>query len=390
MAEPVRWEQLLAEDLDFAVVAPTYPRAWRHGGEFIRSRVHAYVAQGLKGAVIDTSGKGPRILEARDAATEIFVAEPEQLPAALDVLQRRGVPVLAHSPSPVVSGMLQDRLPDLRLIVWYHGYEVRDYRRLSANFTTADLAQRRTTLDGLNRVRFQAARGLFACPDAAVVFVSEMQRQNSQWDVGVEAVNSHVIPNHIDTSLFRPRERRPDEVGRILLMRSFEQRNYGNDIAIKAIDLLKSRPGFFDLQFTVRGFGRLFQRKVATLHGLPNVTVENRYSSPAEMAALHYDHGVFLCPSRYDTQGVMLGEAMSSGMATITNPVAAIPEYTDWSCSLLPRPDDPRAFADAIWYLVEHPQLLPEMSRNASARVEQQCGLDATINRELELIRTFA
>ena len=53
------------------------------------------------------------------------------------------------------------------------------------------------------------------------------------------------------------------------------------------------------------------------------------------------DHGVYLCPTRFDTQGVMLGEAMSSGMVTITNPVAAIPEFTDDASSLLPRPDDP-------------------------------------------------
>ncbi|MHA7862031.1 glycosyltransferase family 4 protein [Tessaracoccus sp. Y36] len=389
MAEPTHWEELLAEDLDFVVVAPTYPRAWRHGGEFIRSRVHAYVAAGLRGAVIDTSGEGSRVLRARDSATEIFVTHTDDLPSALDVLQRRGVPVLAHSPSPTVSGMLTERLPGLRLIVWYHGYEVRDYRRLAGNFTTAELALRRATLDELNRVRFDAARSLFSCGDAAIVFVSEMQRQNSQWDVGAEAVNSHVIPNHIDTAHFRARERQPHEANRILLMRSFEQRNYGNDIAINAIGLLKARPGFFDLQFTVRGFGRLFQRKVAPLHGLPNVTVENRYSSPSEMAALHYDHGIFLCPSRYDTQGVMLGEAMASGMVTITNPVAAIPEYTDATCSLLPRPDDPRAFAEAIWYLVEHPEVLPELSRNAAARVERQCGVEATINRELDLIRTF-
>lgn len=388
MADAGAWGQLLPDELDFAVVAPSYPRAWRRGAEFVRSRVHAYVKAGLRGIVIDYSGAGDT-LASRDTATPIFVTALEHLPNALEALERRGVPVLAHSPSPQASRMLLDHIPSGRFIVWYHGYEVRDYRRLAGNYTTAELALRQADLDDLVRDRFEAARPLFSNPDVGVVFVSEMQRQNSQWDVGVQALNSHVIPNHIDTEFFQARVRRPEEASKILLMRSFAERNYGNDIAVKAIDLLKSRPGFFDLEFTVRGFGRLFHKKVAKLHGLPNVTVEERYSSAAEMAVLHYDHGIFLCPSRYDTQGVMLGEAMASGMVTITNPVAAIPEYTDETCSLLPRPDDPRAFADAIWYMVEHPELMPVLSRNAAERVVRQCGREATIDREIDLIRTY-
>lgn len=388
MAEVQHWAEVVAADLDFLVVTPTYPRAWRQGAEFVRSRVHAYAKAGLRGVVIDYSGRG-RTIRARDEATDIYVIPVDSLPGALSEAERRGIPVLAHSPSPVASTMLVEHLPTARLAVWYHGYEVRDYRRLAANFTNDELAMGRRRLTALMDERVTAARPLFSHPEISTVFVSETQRRNSQWDVGVEAVNAHVIPNHIDTELFQSRVRRPDEANKILLMRSFSQRNYGNDIALGAIDLLKGRPGFTDLSFTIRGFGRLFHDEVAPLHSLPNVRIEQHYSSAPEMAVLHYDHGVFLCPSRYDTQGVMLGEAMASGMATITNPVAAIPEYTDSSCSLLPRPNDPRAFADAIWYLIQRPELMPVLSRNAATRAAEQCGRAATIDREIALIRTY-
>ena len=170
-------------------------------------------------------------------------------------------------------------------------------------------------------------------------------------------------------------------------MRGFTVRNYGNDIALRALEHLAHRPGFDRLSITVRGFGPLFATETSGLRGFANVRIEERYSTPVEMAAEHFDHGVYLCPTRFDTQGVMLGEAMSSGMVTITHPVAAIPEFTDDASSLLPRPDDPIAFAEAISWSVEHQEEMPALSAAAADRVRRQCGYDATIARELDLIR---
>nr|WP_231980386.1 glycosyltransferase [Tessaracoccus coleopterorum] len=119
-------------------------------------------------------------------------------------------------------------------------------------------------------------------------------------------------------------------------MRSFATHNYGGDIAIRALDLCSRREGFAELQITIRGYGVRFREAVRDIRRLDNVTVSEGFSRPARMAALYDAHGVALVPTRYDTQGVMLGEAMASGAVTITNPVAAIPEFTDSRSSLLP------------------------------------------------------
>ncbi|NHB85150.1 glycosyltransferase family 4 protein [Tessaracoccus sp. HDW20] len=129
---------------------------------------------------------------------------------------------------------------------------------------------------------------------------------------------------------------RPEEARRILLLRSFATHNYGGDIAIRALDLCSRREGFAELQITIRGYGVRFREAVRDIRRLDNVTVSEGFSRPARMAALYDAHGVALVPTRYDTQGVMLGEAMASGAVTITNPVAAIPEFTDSRSSLLP------------------------------------------------------
>lgn len=372
---------------DYVLLTPSYPRPWRSGREFVRTRARAYQEAGLHGVVVDSSLRAGSTPEpGTDGELAVWSVPPEDLPRVLDAAAGAERPVLAHSPEPSTIHALLDRVPAQRLAVWFHGYEVRDYRRLAGNHDSRELASIRTARDELNRARFEAAARLFTDPAATVVFVSDFQRQLAAQDVGVAALNTRVIPNHIDGDTFVARVRQPEEAAQLLLLRSFAERNYGNDIALRALELLAEEPGFAELTVTVRGFGRHFRDETAGLRRHRNVTVEERYSSPIEMAAAHQRHGVFLCPTRFDTQGVMLGEAMASGMVTITNPVAAIPEFTDEASSLLPRAEDPWAFADAIRHLLVNRHLMPELSVAAAERVRAQCGRAATIDREIDLI----
>lgn len=382
--------EILQRRHDFVVVAVTYPYRWRTGSEFVRRRVESYRAAGLDGVVIDYSPLNLTTPQVSEDVAPVVSIRPADLPAALEAVAASGTPVLAHSPTPVAIGLLRDRIPSGRLAVWFHGYEVRDYRRLHGNTSTRELLAIRHIRDAQNADRFRAAAPLFSDEAVAKVFVSETQRRYSEFDVGTEARNVQIIPNLIDTNVYRARERSPEEARNVLLLRSFATHNYAADIAVRALEICSRRDGFSEMNVTVKGYGALFTDTVAPLRHLDNVTVEEGFSSPAQMASLYDAHGVSLVPTRYDTQGVMLGEAMASGCVTITNPVAAIPEFTDETCSLLPRANDPWAFADALWSLVEEPSRMPSLSRNAAARVADQCGPLATTDREIELIRSLA
>lgn len=372
---------------DFVLLTPSYPKPWRGGGEFVRTRARAYAAAGLRGVVIEPGlREGSAPAPSADGELSVWNVPADAVGAIVQEVAATSAALLAHSPAPGTIDEILTHAPLRRTAVWFHGYEVRDYRRLAGNNTSRELAIIRSSRDQLNRDRFAAAGRLFSEDRVTVVFVSEFQRSVAAKDIGAIPANHQVIPNHIDGDLFRARIRQPEEATRLLLMRSFSQRNYGNDIALRALEILAARPGFSRLQITIRGFGEHFATETDALRGLSNVAVEERYSSPIEMAAAHQRHGVFLCPTRFDTQGVMLGEAMASGMASITHPVAAIPEFTDATCSLLPRAEDPWAFAEAIGYLLDNRDLLPAMSAAAANRVRRQCGHDATIGRELELI----
>lgn len=373
-------------DKDFVIIVNTYPGVdGRYGGEFVQSRAKAYLQAGYRGAAVELNRSNARtssethgnflVLRLHAAHSGVLAAKLAQLPTT----------VLAHSPTPALQSALMARVPSSRLVFFYHGFDVRDYRRLSFNYTTQSLAPQRKMLDETNRERHSVALTAFQDNALRKVFVSNFLRDLAQCDVKTQATNSHIVPNFIDGELYRARAREASEVKNILLLRSFSRRNYGNDIAIEALRIVSTWPGFDNLNITIRGFGDGFEETVLPLRNRKNVVIENRYSTSEEMAELYDTHGVFLCPSRFETQGVTLGQAMASGLVCVTNDIPGLSEFVDDSCVVLAKPDDPLDFAKAIWSLVSKPEYMPQLSAAASRRVRAQCGYESTVAKEIAL-----
>lgn len=392
MAREIKDAIASAANRDFVVICNSFPGNNKsYGGEFIRSRVEAYLEKGLAGAIVEISRniRSDQTDHLNDYTDmPVFRLRALRLNAVLRRLAKGRARVLVHSPPPQLQEALQSRIVKDRLVYWYHGAEIRDYRRLYFNFTTAEMAAQKPNLDSMNQWRMKAGRACFADQQISKVFVSNYLKTIAGRDVGIAPENAAIIPNLIDGERFSFQQKSEKDAHRLLLIRSFAKRNYANDIAIDAIRILSDRPGFQDLQFTIRGFGAEFATLTRDLAGLSNVTIEEKYSTPDEMAALHRDHGVFLCPSRFDTQGVTMGEAMASGLVCLTNAVAGIPEFIDETSGILVPDDSPRAFADAIWRIKEDPTLVPPLSAAAGKRVRAQCGFDKTIAKEIDLIRS--
>lgn len=370
----------------FVIVCNSFPGPDQsYGGEFIRSRYKAYLDAGFKGDIIHVSS---RATQSQVEAFEDTDCSVVRVPSAhfdkiADILAKGSCQILAHSPVPAVQTALQKSISShTRLNYWFHGFEVRDYRRLYFNYTTEEAAKMRSRINEIHQLRLEANRESFADPDIKKVFVSDYLKTIAQRDMGAKVQNGHIIPNFINSEAFPYVEKTEESLSRFLLIRSFDRRNYANDIAIEAIKILSEREGFDKLHFTIRGFGAEFSELTGGIGQLPNVDVQEQYSTPEQMAKLHADHGVFLYPSRFDTQGVTMGEAMSSGLLCITNAVAGIPEYIDDSCGILVPDNNPKAFAKAIWSVQEDLAGMVERSKAARKRVREQCGLEQTVERE--------
>jgi glycosyltransferase involved in cell wall biosynthesis len=157
---------------------------------------------------------------------------------------------------------------------------------------------------------------------------------------------------------------------------------------VAAILELSKRPFFGEMEFKVVGEGRLFEETVAPLRSFTNVKLENRSLSESEYRDIFAEHGVFLCPTRWDSQGVSRDEAMSCGLVAITNKVAAIPEFVDEGCCMLVPPEDHIAMADAMERLYRDPALYQRLSKAGAERVKVTSGFEQTIRREMALARS--
>ena len=373
---------------DFIIICNSFPGTdQNYGGEFIRSRYSGYLDQGFKGSVVHLSNRiTTSVMEPFEGTEDAIIRISDaHLSTLAPILAAGQAKVLIHSPPPNVQKALQKKIAPDRLTYWFHGFEVRDYRRLYFNYSTSELAVQKQRLNEITQWRIDANKISFADPAIKKVFVSNYLKDIAERDNGAQVKNGHIIPNFIDGTVFEYQAKTEEQMTKFLFIRAFSRRNYGNDIAIEAIKIASKWDGFEDLHFTIRGFGTEFAELTEDLKDFSNVVLEEQYSMPEEMAALHKQHGIFLCPSRFDTQGVTMGEAMASGLVCITNSVAGIPEYIDESCGLLASADDPMAYAKAIWHAKENPAAMLELSKAAADRARTQCGRDHTVSREIEL-----
>jgi glycosyltransferase involved in cell wall biosynthesis len=105
------------------------------------------------------------------------------------------------------------------------------------------------------------------------------------------------------------------------------------------------------------------------------------------MAAAHKTHGILLCPTRMDAQGVSMCEGMMSGLVPITSNNTAIPEFVkDRVSGFLT--NSYQEIAASIQYLYDHPNQFLEMSANAHLHIQDIAGHEKVVKLELKAIDT--
>jgi glycosyltransferase involved in cell wall biosynthesis len=198
--------------------------------------------------------------------------------------------------------------------------------------------------------------------------------------------NYEIIPNVINTKLFKYTQKSEHHRKKILLIRSFNSNKYANDIAIDAILELSKKEFFSDLEFAIYGEGKYFEKLTAPLKQYCNITIVNRFLTQSEIAQIHAEYGIFLCPTRQDSQGVSMCEAMSSGLVPITSNKTAIPEFVkNGSTGFLT--NNYEEIAETIEYLYFNPNKFLQISVQASESIKQISGEEYVIKKELEIIQ---
>jgi glycosyltransferase involved in cell wall biosynthesis len=354
---------------------------YRNG--FVHTRVRAYQARAVRCDIFRLrSDEAVSYHEFED--TNVITGPQEALHKLL--IGGRYKSVLVHFLNEAMWQVLQHHIGRVKIFVWVHGAEIQPFHRRD-NFENE---QQRDAAKVQSEARMSFWRGLLRkMPEnLKLIFVSNFLAEVAMEDLGFRLPKKHyeVIHNPIDTELFAYHPKPAEQRKKILSIRPYASRTYANDLSVKAILALTGKPYFKDLEFRMIGDGKLFDEVLAPLSGFSNVYIEKRFLTHAEIAALHREYGIFLCPTRMDTQGVSRDEAMASGLVPVTNAVAAIPEFVDDSCGILAPEQDAEAMARGIALLYEHPQKFAAMSEAASKRVRAQSDVQRVIGAELAVV----
>ncbi|KVL32313.1 glycosyl transferase family 1 [Burkholderia territorii] len=358
---------------------PSYDDLYRNA--FVHSRVRAYRENGVRCDVF-------RFRDEQTVEYQEF-ENVDVMTGGAEVLERlletgRYQSVLVHFLDEAMWRALKPYADRLKIVVWVHGADIQRFERRA--FLYDDAEQRSAAaLKSERRVQFWRSVLTDRPRSLHLVFVSQYLAVTAMEDLGLMLPDDaySVIHNPIDTARFDYVEKDAELRWKVLSIRPYASKVYANDLSVGAILALSARPEFDCMQFHLIGDGALFDETVAPLRGFSNVRIERRFLTQREIADLHKEYGVFLCPSRMDTQGVSRDEAMASGLVPVTNGIAAIPEFVDETCGVLVPAEDTKALVNGLLKLVRDPRLFAEMSANAARRVRRQSAQDVVIRREL-------
>ena len=361
---------------------PSYHDLYRNG--FVHSRVKAYAEKGVMVDVFRLRMNEPLSFDEFEG-TDVLTGGSHALEKMLK--SGRYKSVLVHFLSPEMWAVLEKYIDNINIIVWIHGAEIQPWHRREYNYKT-DEERALAKLQSDQRMGFWR-NILQAMPkNLQLVFVSNYLANvvMEDFQLKIPEQQYHIIHNPINTDLFSYQGKTAEQRKKLLSIRPYTSRTYANDLTVEALLELSKEPWFSELEICLVGDGPLFDETLSPLKKFSNITIEKRYLAKNEIAQYHKEYGIFLCPSRMDTQGVSRDEAMASGLVPVTNAVAAIPEFTDDSCAILVPEDDAHLMAEAIKRLYGDSQLFLEMSKSASQRIKETVSQNVIVKNELSVL----
>lgn len=194
--------------------------------------------------------------------------------------------------------------------------------------------------------------------------------------------NVEVMQRGVDTCLFNP-ERRSKEfrnkwgadeedivciyVGRIAAEKNIQT----------AVDAVTALSAHYNIRFVLVGDGPL-REKLESKH--PEFIFCG--TRLGEDLAMHYASAdILLFPSRTETFGNVVTEAMASGLATVAYDEAAAHEHvTNWQNGVLADDEPSQSFTSVAMRLCKQPELIRDIGQNAS-QYTRQLGWPAIVSR---------
>jgi glycosyltransferase involved in cell wall biosynthesis len=203
--------------------------------------------------------------------------------------------------------------------------------------------------------------------DCVCAVSHHLQRQIE--DAGIKPRRIDVTYNPVDTELFRPPQRPRLPQRRIAFAGRLEEYKGGMRV-LRAFAQIADRWPAWTLLIAGDGPERGAMEQFLRSH--PGVAGQVRLLGSAtkpQLADLFAESDYLVCPSRHESFGLVLAEAMSAGLPVIGPNCTAPPEFIDATSGVLVPPDDIPAIASAMEDVMTRlPTYRPELIRETIVR----------------------
>jgi glycosyltransferase involved in cell wall biosynthesis len=156
-----------------------------------------------------------------------------------------------------------------------------------------------------------------------------------------------VIPNFIDGAFFTPAFEPPRQIRRFIAVGHLVPQK-GVDILLQAFALARRRHP--ELRLSIVGDGRERAALESLAHALALADAVEFLGAPTRqrLAALYREADAFVLASRHESFGVVVVEAMASGLPSVVTQCGGPEEIIDEDSGIVVPPESPELLADAL------------------------------------------
>lgn len=349
--------------MKLAIISSRYPSEQNfYAHTFVHARSRFFKAKGAEVSVYVPASKPCHYVY---QGVDVYHLDARDIAKKLSQYDLVYFHLLNIYPQPWLSGaaiykeVVKHRIPSAFYI---HGSEVQKYfsRRFDSKlsfFEAAKLLYKDFFHIPIMKKYVNSLMGL----NCVFITPSKWMEQETIEQLGLspQKFNAHIIPNGINTQLFKPLSSVDNK--KILCIRPLSSNKYAVDIAIKTMVNLP--------EFTMDIYGQgpkkdEYQTLINSLGLNKRVSLKSEFIQHDEMPRVMHKYSYFMSPTRMDAQGVTMCEALSAGRIVISSDNTAIPEFIEDGVNGICK-NGAKALAEAVNYLEADKALKHQMSEQA-------------------------
>ncbi len=275
-----------------------------------------------------------------------------------------------HGPNGIVGIYLKSNGVGSRVVTHFHGYDISGY---------------------ILKRGIGVYKRLFMEGDAFLAVSDSIKKKLVESGCKEEKILVHHMGIDLNKIKYSERKIQSKEYVKILTVGRLTEKK-GHEYALKAIaDVIKTHK---DISYIIAGDGPL-KGKLESLASSLGITGNVEFFGAIdqdELLKLYEQAHIFILPSVTARDGdqegapVVLMEAQASGIPVISTLHSGIPEVVvDGKSGFLVPEKDADALADKINYLIEHPEIWPELGRAGRTTVEEKYDINKLNDRLIEV-----